>query len=393
MQVPADLPTATFRLSPEDFLVEELPAYPPSGQGEHAFVTFRKVGLTTPEAVKRIARALGSDPRDAGHAGMKDRHAITTQTASFQIPLAKDAEAALAAPIEGVTILGVARHNNKLKPGHLLGNRFRIVLRDLDAAAAPGVMAALEAIGKIGVPNAFGPQRFGRDGDNPARAIEWLAGKTRGPRDKREQRLLFSSLQSLWFNQVLGRREADGTWNQILPGDLAKKTDTGGIFLVPLEGPEAEDAVARGKAGSLTPTGPMFGKKMRWPEGAPGAIEREILNAAIGDPARLDAWGHLGEGTRRPLRMEVDELAVAPLGAGDASETPRKEGDPRAREGGVAIAVSFVLPKGGYATTVLGRSVHLVDATISRTVREQTGNPDGSAQDDPAPQEEDAENG
>jgi tRNA pseudouridine13 synthase len=375
----SELPRATFRRSPEDFVVDELPAYAPSGQGEHLYVTFRKVDLTTPEAVKRLARALGADPRAAGYAGMKDRHAVTTQTASFQIPLVKDPLPLLAAPLEGIEILGAARHINKLKPGHLLGNRFRIVLRDLDPAAVPALIAALDAIGRAGVPNAFGPQRFGRDGANPERALEWLAGKSRGPRDKRDQRMLFSALQSLWFNQVLERREQAGTWAAVLPGDLAKKTDTGGLFLVPLEGPESDEARARAKSGEIMATGPMFGKKMRWPEGEPATIERDVLRAAIEDPARLDAWGHLGEGTRRPLRMEVSELACEPLITG-ADE-------------GAAVAVTFVLPKGGYATTVLGRAVQLDDATNSRSTREQTAEAERLPQDESTSHEEDSGNG
>lgn len=367
----AAIPSAAYRRSPDDFVVDELPAYTPSGRGEHVYVTFRKTGLTTPEAVKRIARALGADPRDAGFAGMKDRHAVTTQTASFQLPIAFDAAAALAgASIDDVEILGVARHENKLKPGHLTGNRFRVVLRDLDPAAVPALIEAIALLGKTGVPNAFGPQRFGRDGGNPERAIAWLAGKTRGPRDKREQRLLFSALQSLWFNQVLDRREQEGTWASVLPGDLAKKTDTGGMFLVPLEGPEAEDARARGEAGELSPTGPMFGKKMRWPEARPAEIEREILVAAIEDPARLDAWGHLGEGTRRPLRMRVEDVACEPV--------PNDGGS------GAAIAVRFILPKGGYATTVLGRVARLEDATIARLSPEHSTDAERSGEGDPA---------
>jgi tRNA pseudouridine13 synthase len=365
------LPSVKIRLHPEDFMVDEMPAYAPSGQGEHVYVTFRKVGLTTPEAVKRIARALEADPRDAGHAGMKDRHAVTTQTISVQVPIARDAAQLLAAaPIDGVEILGVARHNNKLKPGHLAGNRFRIVLRDIDPAAIDGMIGGLEAIGRSGVPNAFGPQRFGRDGSNSERALAWIRGDARGPRDKREQRLLFSALQSSWFNEVLSRRERDGTWHEVLPGDLAKKTDTGGMFLVPLEGPEADEALARAKAGELVPTGPMFGKKMRWPEGRPAEIEREILCAAIGDPSRLDPWGHLGEGTRRPLVLPVAELSCERLPD-------------------LAIAVRFTLPKGGYATTVLGRVACLLDATIARSGREQTADAERLAEDVPSPHEED----
>lgn len=364
------LPSATIRRSPEDFVVDEIPAYAPGGQGEHVYVTFRKIGLTTPEAVKRIARALQADPRDAGHAGMKDRHAVTTQTVSIQVPIATDAARLLAsASIEDIEILAVARHGNKLKPGHLEGNRFRIVLRDVEEAAIAPMIAALEAIGRAGVPNAFGPQRFGRDGGNPERALAWIRGESRGPRDKREQRLLFSALQSSWFNEVLARRKRDGTWLDVLPGDLAKKTDTGGMFLVPLEGPEADEARARAKAGELVATGPMFGKKMRWPEGRPAEIEREVLLAAIGDASRLDAWGHLGEGTRRPLAMPVRDLSCEALPG--------------------AIAVRFTLPKGGYATTVLGRVARLVDATIARSDREQTAGAERLAPDEPVPQEED----
>ncbi|WP_438037115.1 tRNA pseudouridine(13) synthase TruD [Sorangium sp. So ce204] len=366
---PGDLPTALLRSSPADFIVEELPAYAPSGRGEHVFVTFRKTGRTTLDAVRAIALALGADPGSAGFAGMKDRHAITTQTASFQLPLAQDPAPLLEkAELPGIEVLAVARHDNKLKPGHLLGNRFRIALRGIAPAALPLAERRLAEIGRAGVPNAFGPQRFGRNGDNPERALAWIAGRERGPRDKREQRLLFSALQSLWFNEVLARREADGTWSAVLPGDLAKKRDSGGLFLVPLEGPELADAEARAAALAISATGPMFGRKMRWPEGAPGALEREVLTAAIGDPRRLDAFAHAGEGTRRPLRLEVDGLEVSTLeaAAGEAAvsaTTPGAADDPDVRHG---IVVSFVLPKGGYATTVLGRVFRLVDASAPR---------------------------
>ena len=342
------LPEAVFRRVPEDFVVEEIPAYAASGRGEHVFVTFRKTGITTPDAMRMLARALGADARAAGHAGMKDRHAVTTQTASFQVPIGVDPEPRLAvAELPGITVLAVARHDNKLKPGHLLGNRFRIVLRGVEPAAAEAACARLREAGRVGVPNAFGPQRFGRDGDNPERALAWVCGKERGPRDKRDQRLLFSALQSRWFNEVLAAREQDGSWASVLPGDLAKKHDTGGLFPVPLEGPEMEEARARADAGAISATGPMFGRKMRWPTGAPGELEREVLGRSLDDPQRLDAFAHAGEGTRRPLRMMVEDLLV-------------KAGLPDDER---AVAATFVLPKGGYATTLLGRAFRLLDAT------------------------------
>ncbi len=161
-------------------------------------------------------------------------------------------------------------------------------------------------------------------------------------------------MQSLLFNRVLDRREAAGTWAAVLPGDVAKKHDTGGLFTVPAEGPELEDARARAAAGSLSATGPMFGAKMRWPEGEPAALEREVLAAAstegIDVAARLDAFRHLGEGTRRPLRLFVAEMAT-------------EVRDPDPVTGNVVVVARFVLPKGGYATTVLGRACRLVDAT------------------------------
>ncbi|WP_437604528.1 tRNA pseudouridine(13) synthase TruD [Sorangium sp. So ce834] len=380
---PGDLPTAVLRSSPADFVVEELPAYAPSGRGEHVFVTFRKTGRTTPDAVRAIALALGADPGSAGFAGMKDRHAITTQTASVQLPLARDPAPLLErAELPGIEILSIARHDHKLKPGHLVGNRFRITLRGIAPAALPLAERRLADMGRAGVPNAFGPQRFGRNGDNPERALAWIAGRERGPRDRREQRLLFSALQSLWFNEVLARREADGTWSTVLPGDLAKKRDTGGLFLVPLEGPEVADAEARAAALSISATGPMFGRKMRWPEGAPGALEREVLTAAIGDPRKLDAFAHAGEGTRRPLRLEVDGLAVSAAEEAASAGAPEPAG---ARGAGQGIVVSFVLPKGGYATTVLGRVFRLVDASAPQP---SVGRPGAAGA--PAPEEEDA---
>ena len=331
------LPEVLFRASPEDFVVEEIPAYLPSGSGEHLYVTFRKTNLTTEEAVRAIASHLGVDARGAGYAGMKDKRAIATQTASFPLPLARDADAAIAgASFERIEILSSKRHANKLKPGHLLGNRFHITLREVDAGAAPRILHALDEAGKRGVPNAFGPQRFGRDGSNPERA---LAGKDRGPRDKREQRLLFSSLQSLMFNRVLAARVADGTWATILLGDIAKKRE-GALFVVGEE--DLADAVARSLRGEVSPTGPLFGAEMTWPEGAVRDLELNVLHGFM-ERDSLESTRRWGEGTRRALRLALEEVS-----ASFVSHVGSSVGN---------LEVRFVLPKGGYATTVLASAV------------------------------------
>jgi tRNA pseudouridine13 synthase len=348
----ASLPVAVIRRTPQDFVVEEIPLYPPSGSGEHLYVTFRKTGKTTLDAVRDLSLALGVDPRGAGYAGMKDRHAVTTQSATFPFPIARDAEQALQSiSVPGIEVLDGRRHHNKLKPGHLSGNRFILTLRDVPDAEVDPLRARLEELGRRGVPNAFGPQRFGRDGDNAAHALAWLAGKVRGPRDRREQRLLFSSLQSMLFNRVLERRVADGSWCKVLPGDLAKKHDTGGMFPVPLSGPELEDARSRAETCAISATGPMFGVKMRWPEGEPLALERAVLAEVLEPEADLAAFRHLGEGTRRPLRLEITEL-----NASRASTEQSAQG-----AGQAGIVVRFVLPKGGYATTVLENACELRD--------------------------------
>jgi tRNA pseudouridine13 synthase len=340
----SQLPIARFKERPEDFVVEEVPAYLPSGAGEHLYVTLRKTGRTTPEVVRALCRQLEVDPAGAGWAGMKDKHATTVQTVSVALPVAVDPSDALSRIDEpGLEILSFARHGNKLKPGHLLGNRFEIRLRGLSAGDRAAIVAALENAARRGVPNFFGPQRFGRDGDNPTHALAWLAGTERGPRDRKQQRFWFSALQSLLFDDVLRRRVSDGTWCDVLPGDLAKRHDSGGMFLVALEGSELDDARARAEARLVSATGPMFGASMRWPEGPVEALERSVLEARGVAEERLVTFRSLGEGTRRPLRMLVEGLSTE---ARDASDE---------------LLCRFTLPKGGYATTLLATCCTLVE--------------------------------
>jgi len=331
-------PQATFRKSPSDFLVDEIPAYDASGEGEHLLLYIEKTNVTTYDAINRICHALGVDERGAGYAGLKDKRAVATQTISVPFELARSPDEALGLALEGVVVKNALRHRHKLKPGHLKGNRFTIVLRDVAADDVPGVVDALERAGRDGVPNAFGPQRFGRDGNNPERALAWLTGRAPGPKDRRERRLLFSALQSELFNRVLEHRQAQGTWDRPLLGDVLRKSDSGGIFWCADEKEDGE----RAARGEVCPTGPIFGAKMRWPEGKPAMIEREILMAATGSDDPFSRHHALGEGSRRPFVLRAVELAVEKIMAEQA-----------------ALRVRFVLPKGGYATTLLGFAVRL----------------------------------
>jgi tRNA pseudouridine13 synthase len=335
------LPPGVIKLRPEDFVVEELPAYAPTGEGTHVFVRFTKTDLTTIDAGRAIARALECDPRAAGFAGMKDKRAVTTQTISLETPRGTTppalAERARSLAIPGIVVHEATPHGHKMKAGHLAGNRFAIVVREVPGDRLDEVERSLSRVALEGVPHAFGAQRFGRAGDNAARAVAWLAGKERGPRDPRVQRLLWSSLQSTIFNALLDARVADGTWATPLEGDLLKLRSSGGLFLCS----DVQTDRERALAGEVCPTGPMIGARMRWPEGAPAELERRIAAVTLGEGFDLGATRRLGEGTRRALRVWVQDL-----------RWERTEADPG--HGAACVRVYFVLPKGAYATTLLG---------------------------------------
>lgn len=305
---------------------------------------FNKRGLTTDEAVRAIANALGVSARDVGVAGMKDKIAVTTQTVSLAIPRAADKGADFIARAEtlalhGITVEEAKRHPHKLRTGHLAGNRFSVHVRGLDPSAVPGVRASLEKVGREGLPNAFGAQRFGRDKDNAERARAWLSGRAAPPRDQRLRRLLFSALQSELFNTVLEARVKSGSWATPLLGDVLKRRSSGGLFLCT----DVEEDTRRALLGEVSPTGPIFGVKMMNAEGAPAELEAKVLAERLGQGVDLGTTKALGEGTRRSLRLWVDDLRV---------ESVPADGEQQA-----SLRVYFVLPKGAYATTVIGAVV------------------------------------
>ena len=330
----ADLPGTggSLRADPSDFEVEEVPAYPPAGEGAHVFAWIEKRGLTTIQAMRALAGALGLDDRDVGAAGMKDRHALTRQLLSFPPPASP--EALLAARVDGVAVLSAVRHPHKLRTGHLRGNRFRLAVRGIalpaDAAAerADRILAALaEAPGS---PNWYGEQRFGRGGDNARAGRALLAAGRRGGRG-REARLLISSYQSALFNRYLERRIADGDYRRVIGGDILVVA-SGGMFAT--SEPEVDqERLARGE---VIPTGPMFGHSMRAPaaESEAGSREAAILLEEGITSADFKPLGRLAPGTRRAIAIAIAGASVAPLAAD-------------------AIQVAFELPAGAYATAVM----------------------------------------
>ena len=314
---------------------------PPRAKGTTSTSASRSATSPPTSPSARSPAPSASNPRDVGVAGLKDKVGVTTQTIS--VPVGRDPasleERARALALDGITIHEARRHTNKLRTGHLAGNRFTVVVREIDETKVDQVVRALEEVGRLGAPNAFGAQRFGRGRDNAERARAWLRGEWSGPRDGRARRFLWSSLQSAIFNDVLARRIDDGTWATPLEGDLLQKEDSGGLFLCA----DVQADRERSARGEVSPTGPMVGLKMRSPAGAPLALEAEVTAAWLGESFDLARVRQLGEGARRPLRTLVRDLRVE-VDAGEQRPSVR---------------VYFVLPKGAYATTLLATAMDI----------------------------------
>lgn len=315
---PAAGDRAVIKAAPDDFRVTELPGFEAEGGGEHLYLSLEKIRLATPEVARWLAACYGVPESAVGYAGLKDKQAVAEQWFSVHTPREAD-------HLPGrreVRVVSATRHRRKLRRGQLAGNRFRLRLRDVTGDGWP---AALADVRDRGVPNYFGPQRFGVD--NLARAREWLAlGRRRRGRDFRTGFHL-SVLRSFLFNEVLARRVADGTWNRLLPGDAA----------VPLPRP----ATCAGPD-CRVPTGPLWGRGRSAAQGEALAVEQ----AALEPYADLrDGLEHAGvEQQRRSLVLKAADL-----------QWERHHQD---------LALDFSLPPGTYATTLLGAVFELATPPV-----------------------------
>jgi len=371
--------------TPEDFQVDEIPLYPFSGEGTHVLFRIWKRDLTTFDAIRKIARTMRLPEEAFGYAGLKDRHAVTTQWLSLEygdVPLIEKLD------VEGVEVLEITRHGHKLKVGHLAGNRFKIRVRGIDPARADAGRRVLEVLARRGVPNYYDRQRFGilanshlvgkalvkNDADLLARC---LLGDTRGVNARfdeafvryqrgelsaaadilpgmfsvekrylsvlartgdrerafhsiqgKRRRFFVSAYQSYLFNRLLVDRVR--RLDRFLVGDLAFLHRNGRVFSV--EDPAAEQE--RLEAFEISPSGPVFGYQGLLAKGAPGEAEAAILEEEGIDLQVFNLPGRLkSRGTRRPYRFQVQNPTV------DIEGTDAR--------------LAFTLPKGSYATLVL----------------------------------------
>jgi tRNA pseudouridine13 synthase len=326
----ADLPKVGGSLGPdpEDFVVDEIPAYLPSGQGEHVYLRIRKRRMTTRDAALALARSARVSERDIGYAGMKDKHGVTTQW--FSVPrTARDPEH-LDLPAE-LEVLEVSRHQNKLRTGHLRGNRFVLGIVDVPPGGRERARALLDRLVEQGLFNTFGAQRFGRDGENLATALAWLRGETKLPRARERflSKLYSSAIQAEAFNRYAIARLALG-FDRLVPGEVVRLGGSGSFFVV--ERPEQE--LPRLLARDIALTGPLPGPKLRPTATGEGLeLETKVLEELGLGGDELRALSEHAPGTRR-------DLVVRPEHADVASNEAR-------------LVISFELPSGSYATEVL----------------------------------------
>jgi tRNA pseudouridine13 synthase len=323
-----DLPGTggTLRAEVEDFVVDEIPAYEPSGAGDFLYLWVEKRDMGAEFFAKQVAQRLGIRPDDVGMAGLKDRRAVTRQWISVPAgvePRLPQLEG------DGIVVLKTGRHGNKLRPGHLHGNRF--VIRVRDTATPRHAAAVVQRLREKGLPNYYGEQRFGRDGETLALGLQLLRGEATDPRGGKKflRKLALSAVQSALFNDYLARRLTDGLLHTVLSGDAMAKWPFGGMFT-------AEDVAAeqaRFDRREIVSAGPMFGTKLFPAKGA--AVEREaaVLRDNGLSPSSFAGFGKLLLGTRRHNLVYVDDLEAS------------AEGND--------VLLRFTLPAGSYATVLL----------------------------------------
>ena len=315
---------AQLRATPEDFLVQEWLGWEADGAGDHLLLRVRKRGANTLWVAKQLARLAQIDPRDVGFAGLKDRDAVAEQ--AFTVPARSaigDAWAGVAG--EGFEVVAAARHRRKLKRGALKGNDFTIALR-VFAGDTAVLEQRLRAIATEGVPNYFGPQRFGRDAGNLRTALAWF-GSGAAPADRWQRGFALSAARAAIFNAVVAQRVRDATWNRLLPGEIVNLDGSGSVFVAAAIDATLEERCARL---DIHPTGPMWSG----PASAAGAAAALEADIAVRYDILASGLSRVGlEPERRALRMRVDRLEWT------------IDGD--------VVQLRLRLPRGAFATAVL----------------------------------------
>lgn len=316
---------------PEDFKVEEILAFEPEGSGEHFFLLLEKTGENTEFVARQIARFTGVRQRDIGYAGLKDRYAVTRQWFSVWLPGALPPDWSQFNS-DSINVLEHTKHQRKLHRGALSGNIFEIRIRDWRGDRKK-LEQQLRAIQISGIPNYFGPQRFGNKAQNVSKAQALFNGSEKIPRHKRS--LYLSAARSFVFNHVLAERVINDSWNQAIAGDILMLSETHSVFKL-----EEPDSIIKERIQKLElhPTGPLSGIDGIQPKEEAEAIESQVSNAYQSLITGLKAAGLKSE--RRALRVPVKEF----------SWKFQSEEE---------LQLNFILPAGSYATSLLRELIEI----------------------------------
>ena len=316
--------TGRIRVAPEDFIVEEQLAFEPSGEGEHVFLHLQKISENTEFIARLIARFAGVRQRDIGYAGLKDRHAVTSQWFSVWLP-GKEAPDWAGLESDQLKVLQVIRHARKLKRGVLAANHFKLRIRDWQGDSVK-VDEQLQTIRQQGIPNYFGSQRFGNNAQNLQKALALF----QGAKFKPEQRSIYlSAARAYLFNQVLAERIQQKSWQQGLAGDCFMFAGSKAFF----QSNDLDQHICnRLHAGEIHPTGPLW-----------GLGDPEVTGEAFAfETAALTAFSEWREGLeQQKLAMTRRALRVIPGNLQWQWLTPE------------SLELSFSLPPGSFATALL----------------------------------------
>ena len=315
----------------EDFIVEEIPAYEPNRAGEHLFINLTRSGMNTRYLMDKLASILELKKDDIGYAGLKDRYAVVTQTFSiffgYEKPAIDDVKEIISNALP-VTVNWAEYHSKKIRSGHLRGNKFTIKVNKLDVSISQAwelTEDILRTLKEQGLPNYYGPQRIGVEGNNMNRGYEIIKGRLR-LRDRWLNRFLVSSYIDHIFNIYIAERIEKGFYDKLMLGDIAKKASTGGLFVVE----NLEEEQLRYDCHEINFTAPIYGPKMWFAEKDSEKFERRILEEA---EITLEELKKVKvRGSRRVGRINP-EIKVEKTDKG--------------------LKFQFSLPKGSYATTVL----------------------------------------
>jgi tRNA pseudouridine13 synthase len=313
---------------PEDFVVDEVPAYLPSGSGTHRYLRVRKRLMNTQDLLHQLAIAAGVNQSEIGSAGMKDRHAVTTQWVSVPANCHPSSEWQLPA---GVEILEESLHTNKLRTGHLIGNRFTLTLVDAGASDKTRFALLWQRLER-GMYNTYGAQRFGHNGDNLERALQWATGAfaLKGPKARFYKKLYPSVIQAEIFNRYLIER-VRRSLELPLTGEVVRLAGSGSRFVV--KDPPTE--LARWQSRDILPMGPMVGSRIHPPlESDALEIEHFVIASLCGAPELPKLVLSEAPGTHRDLLLFLKDPAFEWL------DNQR-------------LRLSFELTAGAYATEVL----------------------------------------